>query len=60
MIKGQNDSTYEKLKVRFDLLTCPTEIIESKDNSLQNVVNILMSNGLNSAMKEYRKLKQNE
>jgi RNA-directed DNA polymerase len=57
MVKGEQDSTYASLKNRYDLLK--ENKIEEKVNSLENILNLFKSKGLNFTMNEYRKLKNN-
>jgi hypothetical protein len=57
MVKGQHDSTYASLKNRYEHLR--GNEIKEKGNSLDNVLNLFKSKGLNFAMNEYRKLKNN-
>ena len=58
MVKGENDSTYVKLKGRFDRLNEIQSIQSAKSNPLDKVLNILISKGLSIAMDEYRKIKK--
>jgi RNA-directed DNA polymerase len=57
MVKGEQDSTYASLKKRYDQLN--GNKIKEKVNSLDNILNLFKSKGLNFAMNEYRKLKNN-
>jgi hypothetical protein len=57
MVKGEQDSTYASLKKRCDQLN--GNKIKEKVNSLDNILNLFKSKGLNFAMNEYRKLKNN-
>ena len=54
MVKGEHDSTYIKLKGRFDVLN---EIQSGNTNPLEKVIHTLISKGLTIAMDEYSKLK---
>jgi len=58
MVKGEHDSTYASLKKRYEHLS--GNEIKEKENSLDNILNLFKSKGLNFAMNEYRKLKNNE
>jgi hypothetical protein len=58
MVKGENDSTYLKLKERFDKLngieklTATKKIESSQDN---NIVDLILDIGLEKAMKNYKR-----
>ncbi|OYU56717.1 MAG: hypothetical protein CFE25_05685 [Chitinophagaceae bacterium BSSC1] len=48
MVKGKNNSTYQKLNERFKKLT-----LDSRENHLNKVLNVLFTEGINSAMLIY-------
>ena len=58
MVKGEHDSTYIKLKGRFDVLYEIQSIQSANSNPLDKVLNILIYKGLDIAMDEYRKLEK--
>jgi hypothetical protein len=52
MVKGENDTTYLKLKERFDVL-----LGEQPNNNSEevNIVDLIFDVGLDKAMKQYKK-----
>jgi RNA-directed DNA polymerase len=59
MVKGEQDSTYVKLKSRLENLTSPNKK-SIKENHIERVLRLVINEGLNSGMTEYRNLKNDE
>ena len=56
MVKGANNSTYIKLKSRFEKLVRPCkEIIESKEIDLESILEVFSKSGLREAMELFKK-----
>ena len=49
MVKGKNDSTYVKLKVRYDRLS-------NKNTCIEKILKIWENQGVENAIEEYQKL----
>ncbi|WP_296317637.1 reverse transcriptase domain-containing protein [Winogradskyella sp. UBA3174] len=47
MVKGQNDTTYLKLRKRFELL-------KTKDSSIERILSVWEKEGINEAMSQYQ------
>lgn len=59
MVKGEQDSTYVKLNSRLENLTSPSKK-SIKENHIERVLRLVIYEGLNSGMTEYRNLKNDE
>lgn len=53
MVKGNSDSTYIKLKNRFDTLILRNKTIEFDNKKDKNIVDLILEIGLEDAMKKY-------
>jgi len=58
MVKGEQDSTYLKLRDRFDKLTQQSSTSNSKKVSLDEILDTILNQGLNKGIDLYQKLRK--
>jgi retron-type reverse transcriptase len=57
MVKGQENTTYNQLRQRFEKLTADVQtdnpVSQSREKELENILNTLFDNGFDAAMEKY-------
>lgn len=60
MVKGTEDGTYQRLKVRFDKLSRIKELKDIKKVDLESVINTILNKGLNEGISLYDRFKNSK